>query len=98
LRTTPSGAARPGATPRPPRGAGARRRAPTPVSPDIPLPPPALVVVSAGAAPATGFVLLLAIALLGAVALTGPAGPALRLAAATRRLRSRGGRRLERPG
>ncbi len=75
-----------------------RRPGPAPVSPEIPLLPVSLVVASAASGPSTALTFLLALALLGAVALSGPAGPVLRLASVTRRLPRHEGRRLERPG
>ena len=71
---------------------------PAPISPEIPLPPIAFVTTSPAGSSAAGTLLLLALALAGAVALSGPSGPRLRLRAATTRLRARAGRRLERPG
>lgn len=98
-RTVPAPTGAPAAAPsRHHAGTGARRPGPAPISPDIPLPPVALVVASAGGGSGISFVLLLALALLGAVALSGPAGPAMRLASAIQRQRGLGGRRLERPG
>jgi hypothetical protein len=76
----------------------ARPPDPAPISPEIPLPPIALVTTSPAGSSAAGVVFLLALALLGAAALSGPSGPRLRLRAATTRLRARAGRRLERPG
>jgi hypothetical protein len=76
----------------------ARPPDPAPISPEIPLPPIAFVTTSPAGSSAAGVVFLLALALLGAAALSGPSGPRLRLRAATTRLRARAGRRLERPG
>jgi hypothetical protein len=80
------------------RHRGARRPDPAPISPEIPLPPLALVTTSPAGSNAAGAFFLLALALLGGAALSGPSGPRLRLRAATNRLRARAGRRLERPG
>lgn len=85
-----------------PRGArhsrDPRRPGPAPISPEIPLPAIAFVTTSPAGSTAAGALFLLAVGLLGVVALSGPSGPRLRLRAAINRLRSRAGRRLERPG
>ena len=65
-----------------------RRAAPGPGADlaEIPLPPIALVTTSPAGSSAAGALFLLALALLGVAALSGPSGPRLRLRAATNRL------------
>jgi hypothetical protein len=69
-----------------------------PQTPFVPDPVVPLIAGSASGGGGTGFVLLLTMALLAAVSLADPAGLSWRVATATRSVRDRIVRRIDRPG